>query len=272
MNCVDINLVSQLKYDMARNTVNELRQLAKGDTTLAGKTHVRLISSHDLTPLEKISKFDRKSRSRPPGGVGVRPSPGRSASNPDSDSSDDSAVSEDEEEPSPLPATRPTDPLKAAEYDAMKAVWHTQLDYIEEAELRLRLAQFPEAFLKVRNDWKAANEALKHTEKKSPEDLAKLKEEVQYQRQIVEAFLTSTTEHGHQDILTEYVFPFDPTSPSILLLSFHDTHHSSCHYLPTVGDKQKAEGRGGIVCQSTSHLSWKYALCTMIPANSCFLS
>jgi hypothetical protein len=109
---------------------------------------------------------------------------------------------EEVEEQSPLPNTRPADPVKALDYDVIKAVWHPRLKYIQNDVLAARLTQFSELFLNLRDQWKKANELVKQAvEAKQNSQLPGLKSKVSKQRQLIESTINSAIKFGHPEIL-----------------------------------------------------------------------
>jgi hypothetical protein len=126
------------------------------------------------------------------------------ASSEDEEEDEESFSDEELGEQFPLSPDFSTTPLKAAEYKAAKAVWHTEKTYVNDEVLSERLNLFAELFFPARDAWKAKNETLKQaTEQK--ETSTTLIAEVQDRRQLIEATLKGATEHGHIDILNGYV-------------------------------------------------------------------
>jgi hypothetical protein len=125
------------------------------------------------------------------------------ASNDHSDSSSESEDNDEDEEVEqpPLPATRPTDPVNAAEYDVIKAVWHPRSSYVENDILVSRITQFSELLIKYRDAWRKANEALKQASEKGTA-AASLTSNALIQRQILERAIISAVQYGHPEILS----------------------------------------------------------------------
>jgi hypothetical protein len=120
---------------------------------------------------------------------------------PDSSSEQSDDDDDEDAEPSPLPATRPTDPVGAAEFDVIQAVWHPHYAYVENDILVARITQFSELFIKYRDAWRKANEALKKASEERPATTASATSNALIQRQIMERALTSAVRHGHAEIL-----------------------------------------------------------------------
>jgi len=106
------------------------------------------------------------------------------------------------EEKAPLPRSRPTDPIKGAEYDVIKAVWHSRSTYMQDSLLGTRVAQFSDLFYKLRDRWKVSNDALKKAEDdKQAEKVVTLKSKVKQNRLILETAIRAAIKHGHPHIM-----------------------------------------------------------------------
>ena len=145
-------------------------------------------------PKRKVSVSSENRSSRPK----TLSTAGTSSGESDEESDSDIEI----EEAPPLPKSRPTDPVKAAEYDVIKAVWHSRSTYIKDELLATRVAQFSELFFKLRDRWKVSNEALKQaTESKQAEQASSLKSKVKQNRGIVEMAIKAAVQYGHPHIL-----------------------------------------------------------------------
>jgi hypothetical protein len=158
--------------------------------------------------VEKKNLDKVKSKSLLPAGVLTAPGtkgPLSPTTYTDSSSEEsESDYSDDEEviETSPLPAVRPADPVRALEYDVIKAVWHPRSKYIENSILASHITQFSELLLNLRDQWKKANELVKQAlEAKQNSQLPGLKSKVTKQRQLIESTLNTAMKHGHSEIL-----------------------------------------------------------------------
>ena len=145
-------------------------------------------------------------------GVSQQAAESSSSSSPeDSSSSEESSDESDSdeleiEERSPLPATRPADPLKAAEYDVIKAVWHKHSTSINAQDIRKALGAYWGVIKGIRDAWNTEATALANAEeKKSQPKIEHHKPRALKQRQIMEQALNTTMEHGHKDIIERYV-------------------------------------------------------------------
>jgi hypothetical protein len=125
----------------------------------------------------------------------------------ESDSLDSSGTeAEVPEEPSPLPPTRPEDPEKAAEYDALLAVWSPRNRRPNLDKVKNALVAFKDVVKAVRDEWKAQSQAMKEAENKAEnEKAAELKKNVILQRRLVDVVVNTTLEKGHPMIVEKYV-------------------------------------------------------------------
>lgn len=131
-----------------------------------------------------------------------------SDSDPDDDS-DYSSGSEEEtepEEPSPLPQNRPTNPSKAIEYDALKAVWAPRNKILSVAAIRTALGDFWVVVKGIRDKWKSEMLELQQAEqKKNQQKINQLTSSLVDQRRLLDSCIRLTLTHGHQDITEKYV-------------------------------------------------------------------
>lgn len=208
-------LVPQVPSFLPRKNLHELRKFTAQDAELKGKLFVREFLTNFMltTCVARIDKLDRKRRSRLissanfdsrqlGNGPLTRESPVSSSDDETTDESDESDDDLEIEEKSPLPASRPTDPVKGAEYDVIKAVWHSKSKYLEDDILRSRMSQFSEQFFKLRDRWKGSNDALKAADAESSNEIASLTSQVKRNRSILGVALKAATVHGHPHILS----------------------------------------------------------------------
>lgn len=129
------------------------------------------------------------------------------SSSSDSDSYDDSDLDiEMPEEPSPIPAARPQDPLAAAEYDTLKAVWSPRNRRPAVDTIKTALVAFKDVVKSVRDTWKEQSQAMKVAENQSDNNkAAEIKKNVNLQRQLMEVVVNTTLEKGHPIIVEKYV-------------------------------------------------------------------
>ncbi len=125
----------------------------------------------------------------------------------------------DNEAPSPLPSSRPTDPGKAVEYDATKAVWAAKNKILSADEIRSSLADYWDLMRRLRDQWKSEVTALQQAELR-PENATtiQLRDSVNEKRRLIESCIRIALSHGHQDIIQRYV---DSSSFVSLCLSNH---------------------------------------------------
>ncbi|KAL9026188.1 MAG: hypothetical protein Q9196_005110 [Gyalolechia fulgens] len=128
-----------------------------------------------------------------------------SESEPDAGDSDYETGSEQEvepEEPSPLPPTRPVDPLKAVEYDAVKAVWAKRRVILSGAIIRTSLSEYWNVMKGIRDKWKTEMSILQQaTEKQERAKVVEYERRVTNQRKLLESCIHLTLKHGHPDIV-----------------------------------------------------------------------
>lgn len=118
--------------------------------------------------------------------------------------SDYESSSEDAEppEPSPLPASRPQEPLQAVRYDTIKAVWFPKKSSPDADRIRAALGDFWEVVRTIRDRWKTDSAAVKQAEEtKKEKELPLLRDRVRSQRQMMEIALKTAVEYGHADII-----------------------------------------------------------------------
>lgn len=114
-----------------------------------------------------------------------------SSSSSSNDESDYASDSDEfvEEEPSPLPSSRPQDPVKAQEYDIIKTVWARSAMRIGPDDVKRRLATYLDIAKKIRAEWRIA----------APGEIAAKRKEF-------ETMLRLTVKHGHHNFIERYVF------------------------------------------------------------------
>lgn len=129
------------------------------------------------------------------------------SSSSESDSYDDSDLDiEIPEEPSPIPATRPQDPVAAAEYDTLKAVWSPRNRRPAVDTIKTALVAFKDVVKSVRDAWKEQSQAMKVAENQSDNNkAAEIKKNVTLQRRLMEVVVNTALEKGHPIIVEKYV-------------------------------------------------------------------
>ncbi|KAI9813288.1 MAG: hypothetical protein M1827_004230 [Pycnora praestabilis] len=138
-------------------------------------------------------------------GVGIKVEQSSESSSEASEDDSDYASSEDEEldieESSPLPTSRPADPVGAVEYDAIKALFLRGTQAAAE-QIRFGLGEYWNIIKDIRDTWKSDSIALKEAEdKKNETDFQRLKHQVSEQRRKVEVVIKAALDKGHQDIV-----------------------------------------------------------------------
>lgn len=128
---------------------------------------------------------------------------------PESDSSDGSDLEiEAPDEPSPIPPTRPTEPIAAAEYDTLQAVWSPRNKWPSADKIKGALVDFKDVIKVLRDAWKDQVQAMKLAENQGDNDkAAKLKQETALQRRVMDKIVVTTLSMGHPTIVEKYAFP-----------------------------------------------------------------
>ncbi|RHZ48883.1 uncharacterized protein CDV56_103618 [Aspergillus thermomutatus] len=121
----------------------------------------------------------------------------------ESDTSDDSGLEiQFPEEPSPIPATRPSEPEAAVEYDTLQAVWSPRNRRPNADKVKNALVAFKDVVKSVRDAWKESSQAMKMAENKDENDkAAQLKKDVVLQRRLMDVVVSTTLEKGHPAIV-----------------------------------------------------------------------
>lgn len=110
------------------------------------------------------------------------------------------------DEPSPLPATRPSDPKKAIEYDVIKCVWSKRSSHVTAAAIRTALGDYWNIIKRIRDSWKTEVAALQEAEEKKDDARAeRRRSRVVEQRSMMENAFRVTVQYGHPDIVEKYV-------------------------------------------------------------------
>ena len=159
-------------------------------------------------------------------------SPG-SQSDSDSEEGSEYSTGSDEDleddDPSPLPSSRPSDPTKAIEYDALKAVWAPKNKILPADVIRSSLADYWDLMRRLRDQWKSEAASLQQAELR-PENTttAQLRESVNEKRRLIESCIRTALIHGHRDIIERYVnlsfyspFRWLPARPRVWKFSSH---------------------------------------------------
>jgi len=192
---------STIPQYLPRKSINELRRLAVSDPKLAAKLGKRTSKVSKLS-LPKVSRPKAAGSAASPE---TRSTPSETSSeyeSSDSGSDYESAAEEEVPEPSPLPASRPPEPLQAVRYDTMKAVWLPRNIPAQADQIRSSLKDFWEVVKTIRDRWKSDNDAVKRAmEAKKESEIALLKDRVKSQRSMMEMALRTALEHGHPDIV-----------------------------------------------------------------------
>lgn len=132
----------------------------------------------------------------------------------ESDNSDGSGLEiEAPDEASPLPPTRPKEPIAAAEYDTIQAVWSPRNKWPSADKIKGALVAFKDVIKELRDSWKDQVQAMKAAENQGDNDkAAKLKEQVALQRRTLDRMVLATLNLGHPTIVEKYAPPQIPVS------------------------------------------------------------
>lgn len=173
----------------------------------------------------------------PPGTIGAQKQPKVQAKrsmqdsvevSSDSDSDDSSGVEIEEpspEEPSPIPPTRPTEPLAAARYDTLQAIWSPRNRRPNVDKVKNALVAFKDVVKAVRDTWKESSQAMKTAENQGDSGKAtQLKNQVVLQRRVMDVVISTTLEMGHPMIVEKYVFFFFLVTSLAFMTAFCHGH------------------------------------------------
>ena len=131
---------------------------------------------------------------------------GQSSSSSDSDDSIEIHVPSPEE-PSPIPSQRPSEPLAAARYDTLHAVWSPRNRRPNADKVKNAIVAFKNVVKAVRDTWKDNTQEMKAAENKGETDKeAHHKKDVVLQRRLMDVVVSTTLEMGHPMIVEKYVF------------------------------------------------------------------
>lgn len=120
----------------------------------------------------------------------------------ESDNESDSGSDSEVEEPSPVPLARPTNPNKAIEYDIIKTVWARRKAVLSGTVIRTALRESWVIFVGIRDQWKTKIASLQQSiEKKDKVNQKAWERRVGESRDLVEACVQHTLQHGHPSIV-----------------------------------------------------------------------
>lgn len=131
---------------------------------------------------------------------------------PSGRSEDDSSGSDLEieapDEPSPLPPSRPSEPIAAAEYDTLKAVWSPRNKWPSADKVKSALVAFKDVIKALRDTWREHVQAMKLAENQGTNDKATVfKEQAALQRRVMDRIVVTTLNLGHPAIVEKYAPP-----------------------------------------------------------------
>ncbi|KAJ5115755.1 hypothetical protein N7456_000103 [Penicillium angulare] len=105
-------------------------------------------------------------------------------------------------EPSPIPAVRPTEPIAAAEYSTLQAVWSPRNKVVSADKVKSGLMEFKDLIKVLRDSWKDQVAEMKLAENNNNNEKAiELKKAVALQRQIMDRIMITALSMGHPMIV-----------------------------------------------------------------------
>ena len=129
-----------------------------------------------------------------------------SGSEDESDYQSDSDEQPEADIPDLLQSARPTDPIKAIEYDVVETVWRERNKRVEPEDIRSALGKYEKLIKELRDKWKLEENAIVQAEEKKDQALVeKSKGRSAARLKILESACRLTAQFGHQDIVGRYV-------------------------------------------------------------------
>lgn len=143
----------------------------------------------------------------------------------DSDSANELEIEDEPPERTPaiLTVSAPPDARSQALFGAVEAVWSPRNKPVTPEKIRSGIHQFGETVRKLRDVWKAKNDALIKAELPSSDtatDAPKLKDEVAHYRQVMELVMSRSLDYGNDSIVKRYV-PTSFPSPPLRVIRSH---------------------------------------------------
>ncbi|KAJ9657902.1 hypothetical protein H2201_008011 [Coniosporium apollinis] len=186
-----------------RKSRNELKRIASGNENLLARLTKKPPRKSKITA-PKAARPKTAANARSP--TAIKDESPESSSETSSSDDDSEYESSDDEleitEPSPLPASRPQEPLQAVRYDVIKALWLPRKKAAEAEQIRNALKDFWEVVRTIRDRWKSDTADLKQAEEaKKESEVPRLKSRVKAQRDMIQMALKTAIEHGHPDII-----------------------------------------------------------------------
>ncbi|EON68511.1 hypothetical protein W97_07769 [Coniosporium apollinis CBS 100218] len=186
-----------------RKSRNELKRVASGNENLLARLSKKPPKKSKISA-PKAARPKTAANARSPTAI-KEESPESSSETSSSDDDSEYESSDDEleiTEPSPLPASRPQEPLQAVRYDVIKALWLPHKKAAEAEQIRNALKDFWEVVRTIRDRWKSDTADLKQAEEgKKESEVPRLKSRVKAQRDMIQMALKTAIEHGHPDII-----------------------------------------------------------------------
>ncbi|MCJ1437640.1 hypothetical protein MMC27_007027 [Xylographa pallens] len=125
-----------------------------------------------------------------------------SGSDDESDYDSDSDEQPEADLPDLLRSARPTDPVKAIEYDVVETVWRQPNQRVEPEDIRSALGRYEKLIKELRDKWKQEENAVAQAEEKKDQALVeKSKARAAARLKVLENACRLTEQYGHQDIV-----------------------------------------------------------------------
>ena len=132
-----------------------------------------------------------------------------SGSDEESDYESDSDEQPEADLPDLLRSARPTDSVKAIEYDVVETVWRQPNRRVEPEDIRSALGRYEKLIKELRDKWKQEENAVAQAEEKKDQALVeKSKGRAAARLKVLENACRLTEQYGHQDIVGRYVYLF----------------------------------------------------------------
>ncbi|MCJ1282706.1 hypothetical protein MMC26_002031 [Xylographa opegraphella] len=125
-----------------------------------------------------------------------------SGSDEESDYESDSDEQPETDIPDILQSARPTDSMKAIEYDVVETVWRQPNQRVGPEDIRSALGRYEKLIKELRDKWKQEENAVTQAEEKKDQALVdKCKARAAARLKVLENACRLTEQYGHQDIV-----------------------------------------------------------------------
>lgn len=187
-----------------RKSRNEIKRLLASDSRLKAKLDKKISKKSGLTGTQTIpARLDSS-------GKLTTQSKKDASSSSEEETTDSSEYESSDDEAAnkpPVPLARPNNPNDATRYDTIKCLWRPRDSLVSAPSIRDGLKGFHEIISTIKERWSSDRDAVKEAESNSKmSELPLLKDRVKIQRDMLEVALKAACEHGHPDIVDQYVF------------------------------------------------------------------